>query len=46
MSLRLRQTIAGRPSEHTSQSLACLTVGDQAFIVRTLYVLVEVVLIN
>jgi len=33
MSLRLRQTIAGRPSRHSNQSLACLAIGNEAFVV-------------
>ena len=33
MSLRLRQTVAGRPSSHSAHSLACLTVDKQAYIV-------------
>lgn len=33
MSLRLRQTVSGRPSSHSCQSLACLTVDKHGFIV-------------
>lgn len=46
MSLRLRQTIAGRPSRHSEQSLACLTVGDEAFIVSDLLSISIAVLIE
>jgi len=46
MSLRLRQTIAGRPSRHSNQSLACLTIGDEAFIVSIFELFVEVMLMN
>lgn len=33
MSLRLRQTVAGKPNSHSSQSTSCLSVDKQAYIV-------------